>query len=71
MGADKVMPDVLPSAAGLYVVPQGPTPRDCFAALAMQAQIVAMGGLEGEDLQKIAAMAYEAADAMIAARSHR
>lgn len=48
-----------------------PTLRDHYAGLAMQAQVEAMGGLEGEPLEDWALFSYEMADWMINARDVR
>ena len=62
-----------PTPAGQYssgTYWPGISTRDYFAAKAMQGEIVCQG-MEGSDIHHIAAMAYEAADAMIKARDAR
>ncbi len=49
---------------------QGMSLREHFAGLAMNAEIISQG-LEGRDIDHIAAMAYEMADAMLRAREER
>lgn len=49
-------------------IQEGMTLRDYFAAKAMQSQVVAVDGMEGEDWNHFASCAYEVADAMLKAR---
>lgn len=56
-----------PARAGGHCMETGMTLRDYFAAQAMQSE-VALQGMEGNDCQHIAGMAYEMADAMLLAR---